>query len=156
MGFYLGMDRMPPGAIEGTITAGEYCQVMDDVLRTLRDRPELAQVRYQVPLCYLRIGRFPAAVGFLADVVSRRPDDQVAHRLLAIAHLSQGNPRAAVAHLEAARRLLQKERAVSETLRDCVRVQHEEALMRYLLVPLYLQLGRMEDARALVTEGQGL
>lgn len=156
MGFYLGMDRLPPGAIEGTITAGEYCQVMDGVLRTLRDHPELAQVRYQLPLCCLRMGRLPAAVGFLADVVSRRPDDQVAHRLLAIAYLSQGNPRAAVAHLEAARRLLQKERAVSETLRDCLRVQYEEAVMRYLLIPLYLKLGRMEDARALVTEGQGL
>jgi len=147
---------MPPGGIEGTITAGEYCQVMDDVLRTLRDHPELARVRYQLALCCLRMGRFPAAVGFLADVVRRRPDDQVAHRLLAIAHLSQGNPHAAVAHFEAARRLLQKERAVSETLRDCLRVQYEEALMRYALIPLYLKLGRMEDARALVTEGQGL
>jgi len=147
---------MPPGAIEGTITAGEYCQVMDDVLRTLRNRPELAQVRYQLPLCCLRMGRFPAAVGFLADVVSRRPDDQVAHWLLAIAHLSQGNPRAAIAHLEVARRLLQEERAVRETLRDCLRMQYEEALMRYLLVHLYPQLGRMEDARAIVTEGQGL
>lgn len=147
---------MPPGAIEGTITAAEYCQVMDDVLRMLRSRPELARVRYQVSLCYLKMGRFPAAVGFLADVVSRRPDDQVAHQLLAIAHLSQRNPRAAVTHLEAARRLLQKERAVSETLRDCLHVQYEEALMRYLLVPLYLQLGRMEDARALVTEGLDL
>lgn len=147
---------MPPGVIEGTITAGEYCQVMDDVLRTLRRRPELARIRYQVPLCYLRMGRFPAAVGFLADVVSRRPDDQAAHRLLAIAHLSQGNPRAAVAHLEVARRLLQKEGAVSETLRECIRVQYEQALMRYVLISLYLQLGRMEDARALITEGQRL
>ncbi len=147
---------MPSAVIEGTITAGEYCQVMDGVLRTLRDRPELARGRYQVPLCYLRMGRFPAAVRFLADVVSRRPDDQVGHRLFAIAHLSQGNLRAAIVHLEVARRLLQKEGAVSETLRDCIRAQYEQALMRYVLIPLYLQLGRMEDARALVTEGQGL
>lgn len=61
-----------------------------------------------------------------------------------------------IVHLEVARRLLQKEGAVSETLRDCIRVQYEQALMRYVLIPLYLQLGRMEDARALVTEGQGL
>lgn len=158
MGFYLGFraGRMPPGEIEGTITPGEYCRVMVDVLRRLQDRPELARTRYQPILAHLRVGWFAAAVESLTDLLRRQPRDQYAHRLLGIAYLSLGNLRVATLHLEVARRLLKRERAASETLRDCLRVQYEEALVRYLLMPLYIRLGRLKDARALVEEGQTL
>lgn len=158
MGFYLGLGagRMPPGGIEGTITAGEYCRVMGDVLRELHDRRGLMRVRYQPAVCFLRMGRSAEAVEALADLVRRAPEDQVARRLLGLAHLAQRNLRAATLHLEVAYRLLKRERTGGGTLRHSLRVQYEEALVRYLLVSLYPQLGRREDARVLVAEGQGL
>lgn len=148
---------MSPGEIAVTITAGEYCRVMDEALRRVRDRPELQRERYQPALRNLRLRRFSAAVASLADLVKRRPDDQLAHWLLGIVHPCRGNLRAAAEHLEVARDLLKKEGAAGETLQHSLRVRCEEALVRYVLVSLYMKMGRLKDARALMMEEeQGL
>lgn len=114
------------------------------------------RVRYQPAVCSLRMDRFAEAVEALVHLVRQAPEDRVARRLLGLAYVAQRNLRAATVHLEVAYRLVKRERAVGGTLRHSLRVQYEEALVRYLLVPVYLELGRREDARVLVAEGQGL
>jgi hypothetical protein len=94
-------------------------------------------------------------VGHLTDLVRREPGNHVAHRLLGIVLLAQRHLRGATEHLEITYRLLKRQASVEETLKGCLRVQCEAALVRYLLVPLYTETGRRQKARAIVAEGQG-
>ncbi|MFQ5828945.1 MAG: tetratricopeptide repeat protein [Candidatus Methylomirabilia bacterium] len=143
-------------ALTPTITAGEYVSTLFRVIPTLAARPELKCQRYRVGLLYLWAASPGQAVQVFSDLVRRRPNDQTAHRLLGIAQLRQGNPQAAVKHLEIALGLLKREATVQVGLYGTLYIQCEEALLRLVLMPLYISMGQVRRAYFLMREGQTL
>lgn len=158
MGFYLRSERSRglTKDLSPTITPGEYVAALSRVIRALAVSPDLERQCYQAGLVYLTTPLPRRAVQVFSDVVRRQPNDQGARRLLGIAHLRQGNPKAAVKHLEIALRLLRCEATARGGLYDALYFQCEAALLRLLLVPLHMRLGRVRAAYFLVKEGQGL
>ncbi|MFQ5898804.1 MAG: hypothetical protein ACE5JN_11245 [Candidatus Methylomirabilia bacterium] len=158
MGFYLGSERRRglTKDLSPTITPGEYVAALSRVIRALAVRPNLTRQCYQAGLLYLTTALPRRAVQVFSDVVRRQPKDRAAHRLLGIAHLHEGNPEAAVRHLEIALQLLRCEAAAMVGLREALSIQCETALLRLLLVPLNMSLGRVRAAYLLVKEGRGL
>ncbi len=158
MGFYFGseLDKRPNLDLTPTVTPREYVSVLSGVIRALTECPQQHCRGCQLGLRYLTAPSPGMAVAFFTELVGRGPEDHLAHRLLGIAHLRQGNLRASAKHLELALGLLRREAAVRTTLYDTFRVQYETALLRVVLVPLHMRLGEVHAARFLVMEGQTL
>lgn len=158
MGYYFRCDRDRglTGDLCPTITAGEYVSAFSSVIRILAGSSERRRHRDQEGLRSLRVASVNHAARVLSDLVLRDPNDQSAHRLLGIARLCQGNLMAAVKHLEIALGLLRREAAIRVNLCDTLRVQCEASLLRLVLVPLYIKVGRHEAAHSLLKEGQML
>lgn len=158
MGFYFQCERRRglTDDLSPTITPGEYVSTLSSVIRTLAGSPSPRCQRHQVRLRYLAVASPQSVAHIFSDVIQREPNNQPAHRLLGIAHLSQGNLTAAVKHLEIALGLLRREARGRAGLYDTLRIQCERALLRLLLVPLYMKLGQVVAARSLLIEGQVL
>jgi hypothetical protein len=88
--------------------------------------------------------------------VRRHPSDEHAYRLLGLAHLTWGNDRLAVTHLEIALGLLRRRAVHAMSLHDGLRAQCEAALLRIVLIRLHSRLGEIQAARRLVREGEEL
>ncbi|MFQ5520162.1 MAG: tetratricopeptide repeat protein [Candidatus Methylomirabilia bacterium] len=115
-----------------TITAREYVSSLSRVTRALALSPRLKLGRLSLPTSSPK-----RAIKVLAELVQRQPNDRAAHRLLGIAYLRHGNPKAAVKHLELALRLLRCATAARTGLYDTLYIQCEAALLRLLLARLY-------------------
>ncbi len=158
MGFFFRCEHenQPAEDLTPTITPGEYVSVLHRVIRGLADAPEPSCHRYRLGLLYLMADRPGPAVKALSGLVQRRPNDGPAHCLLGIAYLNQANFTAAVEHLEIALGLLRREAVTRSGLYGVLRLQCEGALLRLLLVPVYMKLGRTQAARFLLEEGRAL
>ncbi|MDO8479850.1 MAG: tetratricopeptide repeat protein [Candidatus Rokubacteria bacterium] len=99
-----------------------------------------------------RAGNLSAAVKLLKALLREQPENGRIYRLIGLAHLAQGRPRAARKHLERALRLLRREQAGSGSLQHALQAQLERAMLRYALLSLCVRLGRPKDARMLAAE----
>src|SRR5215831_21347157 len=77
----------------------------------------------------------------LQDRVRRRPEDEIAHRLLGLGHFARGHLGSAVRHLEAALDLTRREAMRPVGLGDTARVQLETAALRLVLMGVHMRLG---------------
>jgi hypothetical protein len=86
----------------------------------------------------------------------RKPHDAPSHRRLGLAHLAAGRDSAAARHLEIAYRLTRRDAWLAVGLADALRLQHEGAVLRLVLVGLYARLGRASLAASIARETQAL
>jgi tetratricopeptide (TPR) repeat protein len=110
----------------------------DDAIRRLSTMPESAgaeEVAIDLGTLALERGAMSEAVRWLRIAVDRAPDRAEAHEKLGLAIFLHGDPRAALPHLERARRL-----------------DPASASAHLNLAVLYAELGRFADARTLATE----
>ncbi len=156
MGVYFprGGDRGLTDDLNPTITAGEYVATFSNAIRTLARPPARGCRRFPRGVLHLLEAMPEPVVHVLSDLVRQQPDHQPARRLLGIAYLCQGNLWAAVKHLEIALGLLRRGAACRESLFDTLRVQCEIALLRWMLMAVYLKLGQVKAARQLAMESE--
>lgn len=154
MGCYLGSEPGQRWAVDlgPTITPAEYVSEFSHVLRAVTVGPEQDCTGDPLGGPSPASGLPEPAVHVFARIVRTQPNDPGAHRLLGIAHLCQGNLKAAAKHFETALAILRREAASGATLRGAIRVQYETAHVRLVLVPLNLRLGRRHAARTPVAE----
>jgi hypothetical protein len=107
-------------------------------------------------LPYLGVGPDETAIAVLSEQVRRKPEDETAHRLLALTHLARGRIGPAVRHLEIAFRLVQRHAQRTVGLTDALQLQCEAARLRLVLIRLYMRLGRVDRACSLAQEAQAL
>ncbi len=157
MGFFFGADaeRALGRGLPPTVTAGEYLAAMTDVIQ------ELTEARERCGPCLPGFRALAAGLAGRATLVFSahvrcHPSDEHAYRLLGLAHLTWGNDRLAVKHLEIALALLRRRTAHAISLRDRLRLQCEAALLRMVLVRLHCRLGEVQAAHWLVHEGEAL
>lgn len=158
MGFFFGADaeRTLGEDLTPTITAGEYLEAIAAGLEDLTEAP-----RGRCDTCLpgfraLAAGLPGRATLLFSAQVRRHPKDEQAQRLLGLAHLTWGNDRLAVKHLEIALGLLRRRVVHAMSLRDRLRLQCETALMRIVLIRLHSRLGEGQAALRLVREGEEL
>ena len=101
---------------------------------------------------HFRAGNLSAAVALLKEILREQPENGSIYRLIGLAHLAQGRPRAARKHLERALRLLRREQAGSDSLQHALQAGLERAMLRHALLSLCVRLGRSKDARTLAAE----
>ncbi|HWC01756.1 MAG TPA: hypothetical protein VHF87_03215 [Methylomirabilota bacterium] len=156
MGFYLARGRGTAWSDLGaSITWREYNSAL--AAATDREDPALERGRFGASvLPYLGVGPEETALAVLAEQVRRRPEDEVAQRLLGLTHLARGRHGAAARHLEIAFRLVRRHANRAVGLTDALRLQCEAATLRLVLVRLYTRLGNAERARSLARESQAL
>ena len=156
MGFFFGADesRALGEDLSPTITAGEYRSAMAGVLEALTEGPRGRCHPCGAGFRALAAGLAGRATLVFSAHVQRYPSDEHAYRLLGLAHLSWGNDRLAVKHLETALRLLRRKAARAMGLREILRLQCEAALLRTVLIRLHSKLGEAQVARWLVREGE--
>ncbi len=156
MGFFFGADeeRALGEDLSPTITAGEYLSAMAGVLEAWVEAPRGRCHTYGAGFRALAAGLAGRATVFFSAHLQQHPSDEHAYRLLGLAHLSWGNDRLAVKHLEMALGLLRRKAAQAMALRDILRLQCEAALLRTVLIRLYSKLGDVQAARWLVREGE--
>jgi len=145
VGFFFGAsaERGLSEGLSPTITAAEYAEAP-------RGRCQSCGQGFR----YLAAGLAGRATMVFAAHVRRHAGDVHAYRLLGLAHLSWGNDRLAVKHLEIALGLLRRKAARANALCDLLRLQCEAALLRTVLIRLHLKLGEVEAAVWLVREGE--
>jgi hypothetical protein len=107
-------------------------------------------------LPYLRVGPDETAIAVLSELVRRKPEDETAHRLLALTHLARGRIGPAVRHLEIAFRLVRRHAQRAVGLTDTLQLQCEAAKPRLVLVRLYMRPGRVDRARSLAQESRAV
>jgi hypothetical protein len=158
VGFFFGADaeRALGEDLTPTITAGEYLEAMTDVIQELTESP-----RDRCHMCIPGIRALAAGFAGRATLVfsthvRRHLSDEHTYRLLGLAHLTWGNDRLAVKHLEIALGLLRRRAVRAISLRDKLRLQCEAALLRTVLIRLYSRLGEVQAVRWLVREGEEL
>ncbi len=158
MGFFFGADaeRALGEDLTPTITAGEYLSAMANVLEDLTEAPRGACNTCVPGFRALAAGLAGRATLVFSAHVRRHPNDEHAYRLLGLAHLTWGNERLAVKHLEIALGLLRRQADQAMSLHDMLRLQCEAALLRTVLIRLYSRLGELRAARWLVQEGEEL
>lgn len=155
MGFYFASEQAR-ALTEGyapTITPGEYASRFHSVIALVAEK-EPRWRRCRLGLRYLATGLPEAAIEVFSGVVRRHPSDEHAHRLLGVTYLHESNFEAAVKHLEIALGLVRREAGGSIDLGEALRLQCEAALLRLVLVRLYMKVGRVQAVRRLVREGQ--
>lgn len=149
-------ERGLPDDVSPTITAREYVSALSRVLATL---PQESRGRCQLcslGTCYLAAGSAGRAAIVFTEHVRRDPADEGAHRMLGLAHVSWGNLKSAVRHLEIALGLVRRKVARAVELRDVLQLQCEAALVRLVLIRLHVRLGEVKTAFWLAQEGQRL
>lgn len=158
MGFYFAHERVREltDDFSPTITAGEYVSAFVTATRTFAAPPPVACYRYRQGLLHLMEALPERAARVLSDLIRRHPNHQPTHRLLAVAYLRQGNFEGGLKHLEIALGLLEREAAVRESLYQILLFQCERALLRWMLMALYLKVGRTDAARRLVIDDPAL
>lgn len=156
MGFFFGADaeRTVGEHLCPTITAGEYRAAMATVLDTLHDTPRAVCHRCGAGFRALAAGLPGRATLVFSSHLRRHPSDAHAHRLLGLAHLTWGNDRLAVKHLEAALDLLRRKATRAMSLEDVLQLQCEAAVLRTLLIRLHARLGEVQATRSLVREAE--
>ncbi len=156
MGFFFGADeeRTLGEELRPTITAGEYRSAMAGVLEALMEGPAGQCHTCGAGFRALAAGLAGRATMVFSAHVRRYPSDEHAYRLLGLAHLSWGNDRLAVKHLETALGLLRRKAAQAMGLREILRLQCEAALLRTMLIRLHSRQGEVQVARGLVREGE--
>ncbi len=152
MGFYAGGHRIPLDDLQVMLTPREYCGVMAAVQRQFSDPRDIWRDQCWPAFRHFRAGNLSAAVKLLKDLLREQPENGRIYRLIGLAHLAQGRPRAARKHLERALRLLGREQAGSGCLQDALEARLERAMLRYALLSLCVRLGRPKDARMLAAE----
>lgn len=156
MGFCFASDRTRALTEDyaPTITPGEYASELSGVMAMLAERREPRCHRCQLGLRYLATGLPDAAIGVFSSVLRRHPSDEHAHRLLGVTFLYRGDIEPAVTHLELALGLVRRNAAGAIGLGEMLRLRCEAALLRVVLVRLYMKLGQVQAVRRLVREGQ--
>jgi tetratricopeptide (TPR) repeat protein len=157
VGMYFGSSRIPPGALEGTFTAREYCRAMGKVGRKFIDghsNDSRGAWRGQCLTAFppFAAGDVSSALARLDRLLEQQPENRRVHRLIALVYLSRGRLAEAAKHLDLARRLLRRERASPHSLEHALYLHLEGAFLQYTLLSLYGRLDRPQDARALVEE----
>ncbi len=156
MGFFFGADaeRALGEDLTPTVTAGEYLEAMTNVIQELTEAPRGRRHTCRLGFRALAAGLAGRATLVFSAHVRRHPSDEHAYRLLGLAHLTWGNDRLAVKHLEIALGLLRRRAVHAMSLRDRLRLHCEAALLRLVLVSLHSRLGEVQAARWLVREGE--
>lgn len=158
MGFYFGADaeRALGEDLTPTITAGEYLEAMtaglEESIQAPRERCNPCLPGFRA----LAAGLAGRATLVFSAHVRRHPNDEHGYRLLGLAHLTWGNDRLAVKHLEIALGLLRRRAVHAMSLRDRLRLQCQAALLRIVLIRLHSRLGEVQATRWLVREGEEL
>jgi lipoprotein NlpI len=142
MGFYLGSgpERGLTEDVSPTITAREYVSALSCALTAMAEEPRGRCYHCRQGIRYLAGGLRGLAALVFAEHVERCPADEDAHRLLGLAHLSGGDLRAAVKHLEIALGLVRRKSARAIGLSEHLRLQCDAALLRLVLVRLHVKL----------------
>ncbi len=152
MGFYVGGHRIPLEDLQVVLTPREYCGVMAAVQRQSSDPRDIWRDQCWPAFRHFRAGNLSAAVTLLKEILRGQPENARIYRLIGLAHLAQGRPRAAWKHLERALRLLGRQRAGSGCLQDALEVRLERAMLRYAMLSLCVRLGLPKAARMLAAE----
>lgn len=158
MGFFFGADaeRTLGEDLTPTVTAGEYLEAMTAAVEELAEAPRGRCHTCRPGLRALAAGLAGRATLVFSAHVRRHASDEHAYRLLGLAHLTWGNERLAVRHLEIALGLLRRKADRAMSLSEQLRVQCEAAMLRIVLIRLHSRLGEIQAARWLAREGAEL
>ena len=151
MGYFVP-HRIGGLADEPAVTPREYVSQLYSAIEQVVETAARDYATYEGGIALLAAGRPHAAAHAFARFVRLCPEDPVGHRMLGVAHLGAGHLVAGLRHLVIALKILRREAVTTRTLRDCLRLHLEAALVRLLLLPLCGRLGHREAVRQLMVE----